>query len=112
MRAGPALIRSSTVWSGTTLLDRLPRRQVQQVDRLLLVRGERQIASDHDAFGDGRIAAEPELGRDEPLVHVARPRERGLLAVHRDPAAGDRVVLEGPAQPRRRLHGTTVLGEA
>ena len=52
-------------------LHRLPRRQVQQVERPLLVRGEREVALDHRALGDRRVAGEPELGRDGALVHLA-----------------------------------------
>ncbi len=62
-----------------------------------LVAGEREVARDHDALGDGRVAAEAELGRDDALVHVAAARERRLLAVHRDRPPGGRAVLERAA---------------
>ena len=66
----------------------------------LLVRGEREVARDHHALGDRRVAGEPELGRDGALVHVAAARQRRLLAVQRERPPGDRRVLErAPHQP-------------
>ncbi len=64
--------------------DRLGRRQVQQMERLVLERGEREVALDHHRLGDGRIRGEAELGRDRALVHVAAARQRLLLAVERE----------------------------
>ena len=52
-----------------------------QVQRLALVGGEREVALDHHALGDRRVAGEAELGRDGALVHLAAARERRLLAV-------------------------------
>src|SRR5205085_12225959 len=87
---------------GLERLDRLARREVEQVDGLALVGGEREVALDHQALGDRRIAAEAELRRDLSLVHVAAARERRLLAVEREPPAGDLRVLErAPHQPGR-----------
>ena len=43
---------------------------VEQVERAALVRGERQVALDHEALGDGRVAGEPDFSRDRALVHL------------------------------------------
>ena len=82
------------------LVDRLARGQVEQVNRLPLVRGEREVAADHHALGHRRVTGEAELGRDRALVHLAAAGERRLLAVDGDPPSGDRVVLKrAPHQP-------------
>ncbi len=84
------------------LVDRLARRQVEQVDRLPLVPGEREVAPDHHALGHRRVTGESERSRDLALVHLAVAGERRLLAVDGDPPAGDPVVLKSaPHQPRR-----------
>ena len=88
------------------LVDRLARRQVEQVDRLPLVRGEREVASDHHALGHRRVTGEPERSRDLTLVHLTAAGERRLFAVDGDPPSGDPVVLKSaPHQPRRRRPG-------
>ena len=92
-------------------LDRLPRGEVEQVQRLPLVRGERQVALDHQALGHRGIAGEAELGRNPALVHLTAPRERRLLAVQRQAAAGDGAVLERAPHQARRDHRLPVVGE-
>ena len=81
------------------------------MERLLLIRREREVASDHDALGDRGIAAEAELGRDGALVHVTSARQRRILAVERDRATRRRVVLERTTHERRRDDGLPVVGE-
>ena len=76
------------------MLDRLARGEVHQVHRLPGVAREVDVARDHQALAERRPAAEPELGRDRARVRVAAARERRLLAVDGDRAAGDRVVLQ------------------
>ena len=80
--------------------------------RPLLVRGEGDIAADHDALRHRRVAGEAELGGDRTLVHLALPRERRLLAVDGDRASGDGAVLERPPHERRRDDGHAVVREA
>ena len=70
------------------------RGEVHEVQRLVLVRGEREVARDHQRLGDRRIAGEAELGGDRALVHLPVARERRLLLVQRQPAVRDRRVLE------------------
>ena len=91
--------------------DRLGRRQVQQVYRLLLVRGEGEVALDHDRLGDGRVAGEAELRRDAAFVHVSAARERLLLAVQRERPARRRRVLERAAHQPGRADRDAVVGE-
>ena len=74
---------------GVERRDGLARRQVHQVDRPLLERGEREVALDHHALGRRRIRAEAELGGDRALVHMAAARQRRLLAVERERRLGD-----------------------
>ena len=93
-RRAPARARSAC--------DRLPGRQVEEVQGLALVGGEREVALDHQALGDRRVAGEAELGGDLALVHLAAARERRLLAVQREPAAGDGAVLERAPHEARR----------
>ena len=84
-----------------------------QVERLTLVRREREVALDHQRLGDRGVAGEAELGGDRAFVHVAVARERRLLAVQREAPAGDRRVLErAPHQARRERTGQAVVGEA
>src|SRR5438093_9677498 len=82
------------------------------MDRLLLVSRERKVPADHDAFGHGRVAAEPELGGDDAFVHLPGPRESGLFAMNGDPPPRNLVVLKSPAKESRRGHGAAVIGEA
>ena len=82
-------------------VDRLPRGEVHQVQRPLLVAREREVALDHRALGDRRVRREAELGADGALVHLAVAGERRLLAVERELAARDRAVLERPAHQAR-----------
>ena len=84
------------------VLDRLAGREVHQVHRLAGLAGEVEVARDHQALAERRPAAEPELGRDDARMGVAAARERRLLAVHGDRAAGDRVVLERAPHHARR----------
>ena len=94
------------------LLDGLAGREVEEVERPLFVAGEREVAADHDALGHGRVATEPELGRDVALVHVPAAGEGLLLAVKRKwPAVGE-PVLERTAHERRRAHRLSVVREA
>ena len=81
------------------------------MDRLLLVRREREIALDHHRLGDRRVAGEAELRRDRALVHVTAARERPLLAVERERAAGRRRVLERAAHQPGRADRNAVVGE-
>ena len=76
-----------------------------------LVAGEREVALDHHALGDRRVAGEAELGRDRALVHLPVARERRLLAVERERAAGDGAVLERAPHQRRRGDRPAVVGE-
>ncbi len=94
------------------LVDRLARRHVQQVERTALVPGQREVPGHHRRLGDGRPAAEAELGRHEPLVHVPTAGERRILLVQRDRRAGDRPVLERPAHERCRHDRPAVVREA
>ena len=93
-------------------LDRLARREVQQVQRLALVRGQRQVSLDHQALGHRRVAGKAELGGDRALVHLPLARESRLLAVDGEPATRHRVVLQRPPHQHRRDHGPAVVGEA
>ena len=72
----------------------LGRREVQQVQGVSLVGGEREVALDHHGLGHRGIAGEAELGGDGALVHVAVARQRRLLAVQREWASGDGGVLQ------------------
>ncbi len=91
--------------------DRLGGGEVQEVQRLVLVPGEREIALDHHRLGDRRVAREAELGRDGALVHVAAVREALLLAVQREQPAGDGRVLQRAAHQAGRADGNAVVGE-
>ena len=62
---------------------------------------ERDVARDHQRLGDRGIAGEAELGGDRALVHLPVARERRLLLVQRETAAGDRRVLERAAHRAR-----------
>jgi len=79
--------------------------------RLPLVGREREVALDHHALGDRRVAGEAELGRDGALVHLAAAGERRLLAVEREPAACDLVVLKRPSHQRGSDQRVAVVGE-
>ena len=92
-------------------LDRLARRQVHQVQRLPGVAGERELAGDAEALAERGPAAEPELGRDGAHVHVAAAGQARLLAVQREPAAGDLVVLERAAHHACGRDRLAVVGE-
>ena len=82
------------------------------MERLPLVRGEREVTFDHQALGDRRIARETELCRHRAFVHLTVARERSLLAVQRDPFAGHSAVLEcAPHQPGR-CNRDAVVAEA
>jgi hypothetical protein len=94
------------------LVHGLPRREVQQMDRLALVGGEHEVAPHHDALGDRRIPAEAELRRDEAFVHLSPAGKRRLLAVDGDPPPCDRVVLERAAQEPGRGNGPPVIAES
>jgi hypothetical protein len=97
---------------GAEGIHRLARREMQQVQRLLLVGRERQVALDHHALGHRGVPGEPELGRDRSFVHLPAAGERRLLAVEREPPAGDPVVLEGPPHQRRSDERPAVVAEA
>ena len=96
---------------GAHCVDRLAGGEMEDVQRPALVRGERQVTRDHHALGDRRVAGEAELGGDVALVHLTALGERRLLAVEREPAAGDRAVLERPAHQAGRLDGHAVVRE-
>ncbi len=98
--------------SAAQSVDRLVRRQVHQMQRAALVLGERQVALHHHALGDRRPAADSELGRDRPLVHVPAVGERRVLAVDGQRPVGDRGVLQRAPHQRRRDHGAAVVREA
>ena len=70
------------------------------------------VAPDHQALAERRPAAEPELARDGAGVRMAAARQRRLLAVNGDRAAGDGVVLERAPHHAGRRDGTPVVGEA
>jgi hypothetical protein len=53
-------------------LDGLAGREMEQMDGLPFVGGQGQVAADHHALRHRRVSVEPELGRDDPLVHLAR----------------------------------------
>src|SRR5215211_5254218 len=82
------------------------------MDGPLLIRGEREIALDHQALGDGGIPAEPELRRDRTLVDMAAARERRLLAMSGDRAPGNRVVLESAPHEAGSDDGLPVVRKA
>ena len=64
--------RLHAVSAGTAQrLHRLPGREVEQVERLPLVRGEREVTFDHQALRDRRIARETELCGHLTFVHLA-----------------------------------------
>ena len=92
-------------------LDRLAGREVHQVQRLAGVAGERELAGDAEALAERRPAAEPELGRDGAHVHVAAAGQARLLAMERQPAAGDRVVLERAPHHAGGRDRLAVVGE-
>jgi hypothetical protein len=81
------------------------------MERLPLVRRQREIALDHQALGNRRIAGEAELRRDGALVHLARTRKRRLLAVEREAPSRDGGVLEGAPHQPGRDDGTSVVRE-
>ena len=82
------------------------------MQRLALVRGQRQVSLDHQALGHRRVAGKAELGGDRALVHLPLARESRLLAVDGEPATRHRVVLQRPPHQHRRDHGPAVVGEA
>jgi hypothetical protein len=82
------------------------------MQRLLLVGGESEVALDHQALRDGRVAGEAELRGHRPFVHLPAARERRLLAMQRDPAARDGRVLERAAHQAGRCDRHAVVGEA
>ena len=92
-------------------VDRRPRGQVLQVHRPALVGGEREVALDHQALGDGRPAREAELRRHGALVHLAAAGQGRLLAMERQRTVGDRAVGERPAHECRRRDRPPVVGE-
>jgi hypothetical protein len=67
---------------------------MHQMDRLARVGREREVALDDEALAEGRVAADPELGRDRSGVNVRPFRQGRLLAVAGEPPARDRVVGE------------------
>src|SRR6476660_3261548 len=79
------------------VLHRLACGEVHEMDRLPGVACEVDVARDHEALAERRPAAEPELGRNGSRVRVTTARQRLLLAVDGDHAAGDRVVLQRAA---------------
>src|SRR5207245_5024646 len=83
-------------------VDRLARGEVHQVHRLAGVGRERELALDAEALAERRPPAETELRRDAPGVDVPAARQRRLLTVQCERAAGDRVVLERAVDQCRR----------
>jgi hypothetical protein len=85
---------------GGEQLDGLLRGEMHEVQRLALVCRKREVATDHQRFGDGGIAGEAELGGYGTLVHLAVARQRWLLLVQREGPIRDRRVLErAPHEP-------------
>ena len=82
-------------------VDGLPGREMHQMERPVLVAGEREVALDHRALGDRRVRSEAELGADQPFVDLPVAGEGRLLAVERELAARDRAVLECAAHQTR-----------
>jgi hypothetical protein len=82
------------------------------VERLTLVRGEREIALDHQALRDGGIPGEAELCGYGALVHLTAARKRRLFAMKRDAAARDRPVLQRATHQTCRRHWDAVVREA
>ena len=101
MRRRLAACRDAGLTRPAQRIDRLRRREVEDMDAAALVAGERQVALDRDRLGDRRVAREAELGGDPSLVHMAAVRERRLLAVERERPVGDRGVLERPPHQAR-----------
>ena len=92
-------------------LHRLPRRQVQQVQRLSLVRSEREVALHHQALGDRRVAREAELSRHFAFVHLTFARQRRLLAVEREPPLREAAVLQRTAHQPGGHERSAVVAE-
>ena len=85
---------------------------MHQVDRPADLAGEGEVARDHQALAERRPRAETELGCDQASVRVPALRERGLLAVDRDRAAGDGAVLQRAAHHARGDDRAPVVGES
>src|SRR5207247_2110423 len=102
----------SRVAGGAQRVYGFARREVEDLERTLLVRGEREVALDHHALGDRRPAAEAELGRHRALVNVAAGGERRLLLVERELSPGGGRVLEGAPHDAGGRDRPAVVGEA
>ena len=98
--------------SAPQVVDRFARREVHQVQRLPGVRGQIDVASDHQALAERRPAAETQLRSGRPCVRMAATRQSLLLAVDRDRASCDRVVLQRAAHQPGGDDGTPVVREA
>ena len=91
---------------------RLDRREVLDVDRRLLVGGERRVAGDHRRLRDRWHAGEPERRRDRALVHRAARRELRILLVQRDRQPDEALVLKRAAHHPGAGDRQAVVGEA
>ena len=76
-----------------------------------LVRGERQVALDHQALGDRGPAGQPELRGDAALVHLAAAREGRFLTVQGERPVGDGAVGKRAAHQPGRRDGPPVVRE-
>ena len=71
-----------------------------------LVPGERRVAGDHRRLADARDPGDAQPRADAALVHRARARQRGVLLVQGEHAAGRAAGTAAPcAACRRRDHG-------
>jgi hypothetical protein len=98
-------------------VERAGRREVRHVEASARhvpdhVGEDREIARDDRLLGRGRPSAEPQDGRDEPLVRLRAGRERRLLRVLHDRAAEHPGIPEGVREQHRPPDGRAVVAES
>ncbi len=112
MRGGLAADRHPPLLGGGNDLDRLPRREVLDVDAGVLELGQRGVAGDHRRLRDGGDALQAEDRRNRALVHDAAAGELGVLLVQGELAADQALVLESAAQHPGAADRQAVVREA
>jgi hypothetical protein len=73
--------------------------------------GQHEVAGDHDLFRGGGLAGEPELGRDDALVHRGVAGQVAVFRMADDGRAEGQGVLHGAAVQLRVHHALAVVGK-